>query len=187
MKFKFASLIIIACLSPFIANAKPQTEYYPEDTIGVARIGSHYSKITGPLKPLNNSPSTPSEKICQSALPDAEMDTGTMSCSYTGANSIIYDIEGVNISNIHINSSASNIWNSKLPFGVRPNDTPAIVSAKIKKGGQIAKASKVDEPSYYNHSVCFYPKKNSEKYACFGFNRQGKLIDFDISNGESYF
>ncbi len=182
MKFKLAAMVFTIGILPINSFAKAQnSEYYPEDAIGAPRIGAQYTQI-GKLWPIDSSPAVPSKQKCNWSLPDGPEDTA-MGCSYKDFKNIIYDVEGIKIIAIHVTPDAENVWYSKLPFGVRPNDNAATVSAKIKKGGQIPKASKVDEPSYYNYSLCFYPKKNNPKYACFSFNRGGTLEELEITDG----
>lgn len=182
MKIKNAAILLLFTFGTNIANANAQnSEYYPEDAIGAPRIGAQYTKI-GKLWPIDSSPAIPSKEKCDWAAPLGEED-GAISCSYKDFKNIVYDIDGTKIIAIHVTPDAENVWYSKLPFGVRPTDKPAIVSAKIKKGGQNPKASKVDEPNYYNYSLCFYPKKNNPKYACFSFDRSGTLEEFEISDG----
>lgn len=182
MKIKTAAILLIFTFGANIANAKAQnSEYYPEDAIGAPRIGAQYTQI-GKLWPIDSSPAIPSKEKCSWDIPDGIEDSA-IGCSYNDFKNITYDIQGTQIIKIHVTPQAENVWYSRLPFGVRPNDKPAAVSAKIKKGGQNPKASKVDEPSYYNYSLCFYPNKNKPKYACFSFDRSGTLEEFEISDG----
>lgn len=182
MKIKTAAILLIFTFGANIANAKDQnSEYYPEDAIGAPRIGAQYTQI-GKLWSIDSAPAIPSKEKCDWGVPLGE-ESDAVSCSYKDFKNIIYNIDGTKIIAIRVTPDAENVWYSKLPFGVRPNDKPAAVSAKIKKGGQIPKVSKVDEPNYYNYSLCFYPNKNKPKYACFSFDRSGALEEFEISDG----
>lgn len=182
MKFKLAAIVLTIGILPINSFAKAQNgDYYPEDAIGAPRIGAQYTQI-GKLWPIDSSPAIPTKEKCNWSLQNGPEDN-SVGCSYKDFKNIVYNIDGTKIIAINVTPDAENVWYSKLPFSVRPNDNATTVSAKIKKGGQIPKASKVDEPNYYNYSLCFSPKKNNPKYACFSFNRSGTLDNFEISDG----